>query len=164
MPSKCKVEDCDKNVNSNGYCQKHYYRLKKHGTLELPIKPEKPKVCIRAGCNFPVKHLGLCITHYNIDYDAKPENKLRRRNNDLKRRFGITLEEYNSLLKAQDNKCPICEQPLDLVNTRHTHLDHDHITSKIRGVLHSKCNHLLGFAYENPQTLLNAIKYLQDNE
>ncbi len=56
------------------------------------------------------------------------------------RKFGITLEQYDELLRAQDGKCAICEK-----NTEEEGIslavDHDHKTLEIRGLLCRYCNH-----------------------
>ena len=48
-----------------------------------------------------------------------------------------------SQLKAQGFKCAICEMSIDL---HHAHLDHNHTTDKLRGVLCASCNTLVGIA------------------
>lgn len=74
----------------------------------------------------------------------------------IKRRFGISIEEYKS--KLQNNTCSICKSNTDLV------LDHNHITSKIRGVLCRKCNAALGLFKDNKNILREAILYLEQHE
>jgi len=76
----------------------------------------------------------------------------------LKRQYGITHEDYELLLKTQGGKCAICRRaPLDGVTL---HIDHDHVTLKIRGILCGSCNRLIGIAGESVVRLRSAINYL----
>jgi hypothetical protein len=57
---------------------------------------------------------------------------------------GITLDKYHSLLEWQDFCCAICGTDVVSVASRQTHIDHDHETGKVRGILCGKCNTGLG--------------------
>jgi hypothetical protein len=50
-------------------------------------------------------------------------------------------EEY---LQKQDQKCGICNANLQEEDNTNKHLDHDHVTGKVRGVLCRRCNLLEG--------------------
>ncbi len=78
--------------------------------------------------------------------------------------YNIDTKEYNSLLAQQNGRCEICEKEFDKTYTRDTHVDHDHVTNKVRGILCKKCNLMLGLADESINTLANAIKYLEKNQ
>ena len=68
----------------------------------------------------------------------------RTRNTNLKQKYGITLLEYEKILKEQKNKCKICRRnQKDYKKT--FAVDHDHKTNKIRGILCDPCNYGLGF-------------------
>jgi len=75
--------------------------------------------------------------------------------------FSITLRDYLMLLQAQEFKCDVCGNVLPLTDQA---LDHDHATGAIRGILHNKCNVLLGLAGERPETLVNAGVYLERHQ
>jgi hypothetical protein len=88
------------------------------------------------------------------------------KNRHLKRKFGITIEEYNSMLKSQNGVCAICkinETSIRVKNNRHIDLsiDHCHKTGKVRGLLCFKCNSSLGKFKDSIETLQNAIDYLK---
>ncbi|HEV2756189.1 MAG TPA: endonuclease VII domain-containing protein [Actinomycetota bacterium] len=73
----------------------------------------------------------------------------------MKRRYGLTPEDFDSLLAAQGFLCPIClKRPA-------VHVDHDHRTGKVRGILCEMCNGGLGQFRDNRQTIEAAIDYLQ---
>lgn len=77
------------------------------------------------------------------------------RKSTLKRRYGLSEEDYKSLSDSQENKCALCQQKVDIL-----YVDHCHETLRVRGLLCMKCNCLLGLAKDNKETLERAIKYL----
>ena len=85
----------------------------------------------------------------------------------LKRVFGITIEEYNQMLDDQNKVCKICggKEIRKLKNGKITrlHVDHNHETGEIRGLLCNRCNIMLGQARDNSLILIKAVKYLRDN-
>lgn len=97
------------------------------------------------------------VRNYSKKYREEKREwiKIRDKKQNVKRFFGISVEEYDELMSVK--KCEICGTTED---TRYT-LDHCHNTKKIRGCLCSKCNLMLGHANDNQQTLLNAIEYLK---
>lgn len=74
-------------------------------------------------------------------------------------RYGITLQEFDALLKQQGGRCAICHKPLG--ETYDTCVDHDHETKEVRGILCRHCNKLLGFAEDNLSTVIGAMGYLR---
>ena len=77
---------------------------------------------------------------------------------DLKRSYGITLEEFKSMKESQGNVCKVCKLPEP--HNRELAVDHCHITGKVRGLLCTNCNQGLGLFKDNRDLLLSAIKYL----
>lgn len=92
------------------------------------------------------------------------KNRHKDRNSHYKRNYGITLDDYNELLKSQHNKCAICKST-ETKNklTKYLVVDHCHESSKVRGLLCDKCNTALGAFDDNIDTLKEAIKYLENN-
>ena len=68
--------------------------------------------------------------------------------------YGISESNYYGILELQDNKCAICHDVL-------THIDHNHETGKVRGILCLKCNSILGFSRDSIDILYNSINYLK---
>jgi len=90
----------------------------------------------------------------------KAHPKLKKEYN-LKYNYGLSITEFDNLLLAQDNKCPICGQPLDLQNPHNVNVDHDHLTGKVRGILCRNCNLAIGFLRDNPEYAKRASEYLE---
>ena len=87
------------------------------------------------------------------------------RNIELKKNFGISLDEYNKMLKDQNGVCKICGNPEMTYHNnsdrlRNLAVDHCHTTGKVRGLLCSRCNQGLGNFRDNPDFLAKAISYL----
>lgn len=74
------------------------------------------------------------------------------------RKFGITIDQYIELNKAQLGLCAICKKPEN--ENKSLAVDHCHTTGKVRGLLCAKCNQGLGSFKDDTERLTNAIKYL----
>jgi hypothetical protein len=77
----------------------------------------------------------------------------------LRRKFDLTLDEYKCMLHEQDGGCAICgDAPNERISL---HIDHDHGTGEIRGLLCFRCNGGLGQFKENSGRLVRAAEYLE---
>jgi hypothetical protein len=76
----------------------------------------------------------------------------------LRNKFGLTPDEYDRILSAQGGVCVLCDRPptpgISL------HVDHDHGTGEIRGLLCMRCNNALGLFQEDPDLLRRAARYV----
>lgn len=88
-----------------------------------------------------------------------PEMRTYRKNSKLKYDFGITLEQYNQMIANQRGVCAICKKPF---SDKTPHVDHCHKTGKIRGIVHPRCNLLLGMAGDDVELLQQCIIYLKE--
>jgi len=79
----------------------------------------------------------------------------------VKRLYGLNVEEFLALLVHQDGGCAICEKPLDTDDHKGIHVDHDHATGKVRGLLCSSCNTGLGLLKDNAAVVKRALAYLK---
>lgn len=75
--------------------------------------------------------------------------------------YGLTMEAWQELLDAQDWRCALCERDLSVCTLRGIHVDHDHATGAIRGVLCTRCNTGLGALGDNVEGLRRALAYLE---
>lgn len=95
------------------------------------------------------------------------ENRIKRgkeyiRNSNLKHSHGLSLQEYNSLLKQQDGVCAVCkklETGRNQFGTLPLAVDHDHHTNKNRGLLCMRCNRALGLLGDSSERILSLFKY-----
>lgn len=100
----------------------------------------------------------------------RKKNLRRIRAYGLKRIYGITLEDYDALLASQGGKCAICggSDPKGHIGWRggqkkaeHMHIDHDHATGAVRGLLCADCNKAIGLLHEDPAIMKKAIEYIE---
>lgn len=82
----------------------------------------------------------------------------------IKREYNLSWEEYQKLYVEFKGLCGICAKPLSLIktNSEHTaHIDHDHLTGKVRGILCRSCNRGIGYLNDSPERLQKAATYLE---
>jgi hypothetical protein len=80
------------------------------------------------------------------------EHRLR-----VRKRYGLSEAGYEEMMNRQNGLCAICgERPQ---KTRLA-VDHDHISGKIRGLVHRKCNVGLGMFDDDIEKLKRAVAYL----
>ena len=94
----------------------------------------------------------------------KAYNYAERRARMLMKEYNMTPEDYMALYDKQGGTCAICPATESGHNaTDHFIIDHDHKTKKVRGLLCSSCNLMLGKAYadEGNNLLLGALFYLK---
>lgn len=80
------------------------------------------------------------------------------------RKFGITPEDYETLLENQNNCCALCGKPEVVTwkgKVKQLAVDHDHSTGLVRSLLCQKCNTGLGSFNDSEELLEKAIKYLR---
>lgn len=97
-------------------------------------------------------------------YRAANRNKVLESNRRSERhrrlkRYGLTYNQYQELLTAQDHACAICKTKDS--GSRDWHVDHCHTTGIVRGILCHHCNLMLGNARDNIKILDAGIKYLE---
>lgn len=93
-------------------------------------------------------------------YHSSEKGKQCLRRGHLRRTFGITEIDFDRMLAQQRGVCAICltDNPRGMGRF---HIDHCHKTNKIRGLLCTECNSLLGKAKDNTTILQAAIVYLE---
>jgi hypothetical protein len=99
----------------------------------------------------------LCKKKKNQKWGYKHQKKYTH--NHL---YGITLEEREILWEKQNRCCGICKEPIPVQGNK-SHLDHNHDTGKVRGLLCPTCNMGIGLLGEG-RFLIAAIQYLEKAE
>src|ERR1035437_7263853 len=150
----CKVDDCDRRSIAHGWCGKHYTRFLTHGD---PIFVKEYAGPAQTPCKVPgcegvtggasTAH-GWCQKHYSRNYL-------------LTTTYGISMEEFASMLAAQGGVCPGCGTDAPGGQFDQWHVDHDHRSGAVRGLLCRQCNLGLGFLKDNVGTLRRLIAYLE---
>jgi len=95
---------------------------------------------------------------YEIWVKDSDRAKQTRRALELRKRYGLTVEEYQTLLARQEEVCAICRTATD---GKVLAVDHDHLTGQVRGLLCDRCNLLLGRVEDDPSLLRRAAEYLE---
>ena len=157
-------------MNNKKLVQKKYYNKNKEllafKSREWAKKnPEKRQ-------RYLIKNRDKILAYYSNNYkmNADKMNASRRkrwhenpdqgRNIKYKLLYGIDLDNYNKLFELQNGRCAICLSDKVLGQGKFLHVDHDHKTGKVRGLLCNSCNFGLGSFKDNPEFLKKAIEYL----
>jgi len=82
-----------------------------------------------------------------------------------KQRYGITEEDFEKLWEDCDGCCMLCGEPMLRTGRKanSVHIDHCHVTGKVRGLLHNTCNSGLGKFKDDVELLAKAIAYIARN-
>jgi len=111
------------------------------------------------------------VKAYNVAWYAERHNRnelsrfnriayrSHRRAHHINKKFGLSTEQYESMVVAQKGQCALCPQ-VDLPEKRLA-IDHDHKTGKIRALLCDRCNRGIGFFDEEPKRLRAAAEYIE---
>ena len=92
-------------------------------------------------------------------YKRKHYSSEKSRDYSLRYRYGMTLDQFNTMFEKQDRRCALCKS--DKSDGKNFVVDHCHKTGKIRGILCSYCNRALGMLKDDPDMLSRAIIYLR---
>jgi hypothetical protein len=134
---------------------------------ERPEVPEGSKYCpqceeAKPTSEFPrngAKKSGVAAyckpCHNRVMADNKTKNHGSTRSYLLKLRYGLTEQDVAELAHRQMRLCLICLHALAL------HVDHDHSTGEVRGLLCFRCNGALGQFSDDPRVMRRAVDYLE---
>lgn len=87
---------------------------------------------------------------------ARDWQRRNQREANLRNKYNLTLDQFDSMAEAQDHLCAICGVQPDLL-----HVDHEHTTGTVRGLICGSCNRGLGMFKDNKtDSLYGAIQYL----
>lgn len=148
----------------------------------------RPKKQAFADCHTdrPYHSKGLCLQCYRLRYyhdvakhsdkhkeriqkyvrteERKAANRLWASTGDnarrvaFKHRYGITIEQYDAMLAAQNGVCAICLNP-PRGKMKRLSVDHCHATGRVRGLLCITCNRAIGY-FDNPEWFRRACLYV----
>jgi hypothetical protein len=89
----------------------------------------------------------------------RKKNKARIDDQTLARTYGITRAQYDALVAKQNGACAVCRK--QLAPGVYTHIDHDHVSGHVRGVLCRVCNTSIGGLGDTVAGLRRALEYLE---
>jgi len=136
---------------------------------EFTIRKTGPRIGhLAAYC----KICSIAVNKVAMERDPSIYRRIQRPSK-LKCYYGITIEDYNRMLAKQGGGCALCGATNPLVGNR-TYLrngkktkrtvfdvDHNHKTGKVRGLLCTRCNRLVGLANDKIETAKKLVKYLR---
>jgi Recombination endonuclease VII len=125
---------------------KHCARCKTYKPLEdFPLN-KKNKDGHKSWCK-------KCCNEHHREWRKNNPERIRElaKRAQIKRFYGITVTEYEALMAKG---CALCGE------NKNMHLDHNHVTGKIREPLCQRCNQGIGLFRENPELLIRAAIYL----
>jgi hypothetical protein len=93
------------------------------------------------------------------DYRAKllAGNRRKRRERNLRRLYGLSLEDYDVMLRRQGGACATCKRKFK----QSLCVDHCHITGLLRGLLCKNWNVGNGYLGDNPRVMRNSADYTE---
>jgi len=138
----------------DAYSWKRSKRYKDKTTKINQIKQPKCKSC----------------AHIETNKWRNNQSRERLKHLYLMNTYGLSYENFITMLGSQNYKCKLCYREIksDIEGRRlksdSAVVDHNHITGRVRGILCNECNRGLGYFHDNKGTLMNAIKYLSEDE
>ncbi len=104
-----------------------------------------------------------CANRRTTEYrkEVSRETRSRWNRNSALKRYGISEAVYQEMLDLQDGMCAICGSPNSENSSNRLHVDHDHKTGTVRGLLCTRCNPGIGMFCDDPELMRRAIKYLE---
>lgn len=176
MKATCTASDCEEPARARGLCLSHYGRalraneiVPKPRTRVPPADVDTDSKTCTCSVHGPGAPLRARVREGGSTYftchrcDRGDGSRSRRRQTPAERRasklwaqYGISVAEFEIRSAAQDGKCLICREGVELL-----YVDHDHATGVIRGLLCHPCNIGLGWFRDDPARLRQAIKYLR---
>lgn len=147
-----KIASCHPNrfAQARGLCKNCYDKWLKS------VNPEYKKAQRANADSWELQNLER-VKASKRKYARKPRSKELVRNWTLKRNYGITSEDYNKMLSEQQNSCKLCFRKQGQFRL---HVDHCHVTGKVRGILCHQCNWYLGVIEADPLILGRITSYL----
>jgi len=98
--------------------------------------------------------------HRDASKRWRDANTKRHKDNNARWKYGVAHGGYDTLLAKQDGKCAICDSSDPGSRLERFHIDHDHASGKVRGLLCELCNRGLGSFKDRVALLSRAISYL----
>ena len=118
------------------------------------------------------KHAAETRAYYAANRDRVIAREKARRDADknivrayrLRTKYGMTLQDFEAMVKAQGNRCLCCKTQFGLLKAHRPYVDHCHASGRVRGILCTGCNAVLGHAKDSPKVLRMCADYLEAHD
>ena len=125
----------------------------------------------RSGSSVPFARCLECVSAYNKRWlanetaDQRAARSARVRENWFRSQYGISVADYDRMLAEQGGKCAACARPPTGAGVDGVlHVDHDHETGEVRGLLCGPCNKALGILRDDPNEIWNLLLYARRHQ
>lgn len=176
---RCRVTNCKNIITYKGrMCGTHKWRITTHGSYDLPSHTGQPNYFVTE--SIPNGFVVNCKKHGLLKIEETYPRKCRSAiyykckrcifSLNIKNKYkGLNgLDDYDRMLVEQEGKCGMCKTTQNNTTRngkiKRFNIDHCHKTGKVRKLLCSFCNSLLGYSNDSIEILESAIKYLKDHE
>ena len=161
-----KLEGRQRKFCSDQCCTDHGNMIKMKARADKLGLPLGHKPCSVCGTVFKYEHNGNKFCSTKCRLTRKQEHRAHVQSKAYKaeeraNKYGMTLEQLEALEEAAGHQCQICGVHEKDAPKGRLHVDHDHETGKVRGLLCQQCNHGLGMFKDDVSQLSKAIEYLQ---
>ena len=168
-------EDCVKEKSKQydcGYylrCGKCYLERVAKLKVEMAFKRTLPGFKDKKNADFRKRYASNKEKYRKKFQDYRDERKKiepGHRYKEVIHKHGITYDDYTKMVEEQNNLCAICSMPETRRNPKNSQeicrlvIDHCHKTNVVRGLLCHACNTAIGKFHDDPETMLNAIAYV----
>lgn len=126
---------------------------KKARAAKLP-----PRAC-RCGSTAVARTGTPCCQACRTEQRDPAVSRAKERRRTL-RKYGITEADWDRMIAAQRSRCAICRTDKPGGKDERWHIDHDHESGRVRGLLCHGCNTSLGHFRDDPNILVAALHYL----
>lgn len=145
------------------YCSVACYRIAQRGRAAPhargSMKRDRVRPCDACGVHF-LTHRNYTPKYCSEECRQTGRKRSKRPMTHIMSRYGITYEEYQQMILQQSEKCVICKVTFAERGMHRVHVDHDHVTGLVRGLLCRGCNMVL-HRFVTIETLQAAITYLE---
>ena len=127
--------------------------------IEQPIENYYKQTGARTKKGYRRPTCKSCVGESTTQWSKDNPEKMKeiRRKAKLKKKYGISLKQYDEMVIKHGNKCAVCNKTHE---RRPLNVDHCHATGKVRGLLCDKCNMALGLLNDSTETIKNLERYL----
>lgn len=157
----CAIEDCSREHLAGGLCETHYRRARRKEHRRRVTQELAGRACVHCGAELGPDRSARAIfcsrTCKEKERVASGKAAEGSRRHYFGKLYGLTVDQINEMAKAG---CAICGTTDWPGRHKRPHVDHDHRTGAVRGVLCSECNTGLGKFRDDPDVLERAIAYL----